>query len=205
MQRITGAVALLTAGPPAGTPVVTVGAAELWAPSSASRSDGGRPGRRDRCASDRRHPSLRFRFLVVALAAALMLLRAAAAARQPVDVFPEFAPPRVEIQTACLGLSAEEVEELVTVPLEQALNGVPGSTSCARSRCRSCRTIVLIFEPAPTCCRRASWCRSGCDRRSPTLPTWAAPPVMMQPLSSTSRVMKIGLSSKTHVARWTCR
>ena len=44
----------------------------------------------------------------------------------PVDVFPEFAPPRVEIQTACLGLSAAEVEELVTVPLEQALNGMPG-------------------------------------------------------------------------------
>ena len=44
----------------------------------------------------------------------------------PVDVFPEFAPPRVEIQTACLGLSADEVEALVTVPLEQALNGVAG-------------------------------------------------------------------------------
>ena len=44
----------------------------------------------------------------------------------PVDVFPEFAPPRVEIQTACLGLSAAEVEALVTVPLEQALNGVAG-------------------------------------------------------------------------------
>ena len=44
----------------------------------------------------------------------------------PVDVFPEFAPPLVEIQTPCLGLSAEEVEELVTIPLEQALNGVPG-------------------------------------------------------------------------------
>ena len=42
------------------------------------------------------------------------------------DVFPEFAPPRVEIQTIRLGLSAAEVEELVTVPLEQALNGVPG-------------------------------------------------------------------------------
>ena len=39
------------------------------------------------------------------------------------DVFPEFAPPRVIVQTVCLGLSTADVEELVTVPLEQALNG----------------------------------------------------------------------------------
>ena len=44
----------------------------------------------------------------------------------PVDVFPEFAPPQVEIQTISLGLSSTEVEALVTVPLEEALNGVPG-------------------------------------------------------------------------------
>ncbi len=51
--------------------------------------------------------SLRFRFLVVAVAAALMFFGGARSSRtMQVDVFPEFAPPRVEIQTACLGLSA---------------------------------------------------------------------------------------------------
>ena len=64
----------------------------------------------------------------------------------PVDVFPEFAPPRVEIQTSALGLSAAEVEELVTVPLEQALNGIArldddplqvGAAAVARSSCSS--------------------------------------------------------------------
>ena len=51
--------------------------------------------------------SLRFRFLVVAVAAALMVVRRRrSCATMPVDVFPEFAPPRVEIQTTCLGLSA---------------------------------------------------------------------------------------------------
>ena len=69
--------------------------------------------------------SLRFRFLVVAVAAAHDVLRRGQLRDTPVDVFPEFAPPRVEIQTICLGLSTAEVEELVTVPLEQALNGVP--------------------------------------------------------------------------------
>ena len=57
----------------------------------------------------------------------------------PVDVFPEFAPPRVEIQTPCLGLSSAEVEALVTVPLEEALNGMPGLDVMRSKSVDSCR------------------------------------------------------------------
>ena len=57
----------------------------------------------------------------------------------PLDVFPEFAPPLVEMQTEAPGLSTDEVETLVTVPLEAALNGVPGLRRSARSRCWACR------------------------------------------------------------------
>ena len=70
--------------------------------------------------------SLRLRYLVVAAAVAMMVFGIATLPGQRVDVFPEFAPPRVVIQTACLGLSTSDVEQLVTVPLEQALRGVPG-------------------------------------------------------------------------------
>ena len=69
--------------------------------------------------------SLKFRFIVVALAAALMFIGVGQLRHSKVDVFPEFAPPKVEIQTITLGLTAAETEELVTVPLEQALLGVP--------------------------------------------------------------------------------
>ena len=69
--------------------------------------------------------SLKFRYIVAAAAAGLMFFGVEQLRGMPVDVFPEFAPPRVEIQTLALGLSATEVENLVTVPLEQALNGVP--------------------------------------------------------------------------------
>src|SRR4029078_4380005 len=65
--------------------------------------------------------SLRFRFIVIALAAFMLIFGAAQVRAMPVDVFPEFAPPKVEIQTICIGLSAEEVEQLVTVPIEQSL------------------------------------------------------------------------------------
>src|SRR6188768_654063 len=70
--------------------------------------------------------SLNYRFLVVAAGALLMIFGLATLPSTRVDAFPEFAPPRVVIQTACLGLSTSDVESLVTVPLEQALNGVDG-------------------------------------------------------------------------------
>ena len=64
--------------------------------------------------------SLRFRLIVVAAAALVMGIGITQLRSAPVDVLPEFTPPYVEIQTEALGLSAEEVEELVTIPLEQA-------------------------------------------------------------------------------------
>ena len=72
--------------------------------------------------------SLRFRYIVIAGAAALMFFGVQTLGHQKVDVFPEFAPVTVEIQTECLGLSPSEVESLVTVPLENALQGVPRVT-----------------------------------------------------------------------------
>lgn len=70
--------------------------------------------------------SLRYRYIVVFLAVALMVFGIVRLRSSSVDVFPEFAPPKVEIQTLSLGLSPTSVEELVTIPLEQVLVGVPG-------------------------------------------------------------------------------
>jgi Cu/Ag efflux pump CusA len=69
--------------------------------------------------------SLRSRGVVLVVAAALLVPGATQLRDLPVDVLPEFSPPTVEIQTEALGLSAAEVEQLITVPLEQdLLNGV---------------------------------------------------------------------------------
>ena len=137
--------------------------------------------------------SLRYRYLVVFAAVALMVFGIARLSNSSVDVFPEFAPPKVEIQTISLGLAPASVEELVTVPLEQALVGLPG-LDVVRSRSVSdLSQIVLIFKPGTD----LIFARQLVAERmaTVTLPTWAAPPVMIQPLSSTSRVMKIGISS----------
>lgn len=68
--------------------------------------------------------ALRIRFIVVALAIVLVAVGARSLGGAQLDVFPEFAAPLVEIQTEAPGLSAVEVEQLVTVPLENAVNGV---------------------------------------------------------------------------------
>ena len=69
--------------------------------------------------------ALKQRVLVLAMAALLVVLGLRGSADVPLDVFPEFAPPIVEIQTEAPGLSTEEVESLITVPIETAVNGVP--------------------------------------------------------------------------------
>src|SRR3989304_1515616 len=93
--------------------------------------------------------SLRYRYLVIFFAAALMVFGIARLSNSSVDVFPEFAPPKVEIQTISLGLSAEAVEELVTVPLEHSLNGLPGLDVMRSRSVPDLTGIVLIFKPAP--------------------------------------------------------
>jgi CzcA family heavy metal efflux pump len=141
--------------------------------------------------------SMRFRFLVVAFAVGMMLFVAGQSRSMPVDVFPEFAPPRVEIQTASLGLSAADVEAFVTTPLEQALAGVEGLEILRSKSVQQLSSIELIFKPGTDLLRARQLVQERVTAVTPSLPTWAAPPFMMQPLSATSRVMKIGMSSST--------
>jgi len=140
--------------------------------------------------------SLRFRFLAVFIAAALIGFGIPQLGGMPVDVFPEFAPPKVEIQTIALGLSSTEVEALVTVPLEQAFNGVEGLDVLRSKSVPDLSSIVLIFKPGTDLIHSRQLVTERLATVIHTLPTWASPPVMIQPLSSTSRVMKIGVSSQ---------
>jgi CzcA family heavy metal efflux pump len=141
--------------------------------------------------------SLRYRYLIVFMAVVLMVFGISRLKNSAVDVFPEFAPPKVEVQTLSTGLSASAVEELVTVPLEQALYGVPGLDVMRSRSVPDLSDIVLIFKPGTDLIKARQLVNERLQSVYPTLPTWAAPPVMIQPLSSTSRAMKIGISSDT--------
>lgn len=156
--------------------------------------------------------SLRFRYLVLALAVGLVYFGIGQIRQMPVDVFPEFAPPMVEIQTICLGLSPEEVESLVTAPLEQVLAGAPGLNVIRSKSVPDLSAIKMYFQAGTDLLLARQVVQERVLTVVPTLPNWASPPVMLPPLSSTSRMMKIGISSKTRsvmdlsmIGYWTIR
>jgi CzcA family heavy metal efflux pump len=156
--------------------------------------------------------SLRFRHLVAALGVLVMAVGIVVLPSSRLDVFPEFAPPRVIVQTICLGLSTADVEELVTVPLEQALNGVDDLDILRSKSSPQLSSIELIFERGTDLITARQLVQERMTAVSATLPTWAAPPVMLAPASATSRAVKIGMSSDdasliqmSMTAYWTVR
>jgi CzcA family heavy metal efflux pump len=154
--------------------------------------------------------SIKFRFLIIVIAAAVIFSGIFQVRKMPVDVLPEFSPPYVEIQTESLGLSAEEVEQLITVPMEQdLLNGVPWLDTIRSESVPGLSSIVLTFKPG-TDLMRARQMVSERMTQAVALPHVSKPPTMLQPLSATGRVMIVGLSSKSLsliqlglLARWT--
>jgi len=156
--------------------------------------------------------SLKFRFLVLAIAVALVIFGSQQIYKMPIDVFPEFAPPKVEIQTEGPGMTAEEVEELITIPMEDALRGTPGIDIIRSASVRGLSQVVLIFKLGEDIMEARQRVQERLELAIAELPQSSGMPVMLQPLSSTSRVMKIGLSSKKYdmmdlsmIAYWTIK
>jgi Cu/Ag efflux pump CusA len=155
---------------------------------------------------------LRFRLLVLGVAAAVVALGIGTLRQAPVDVLPEFSPPYAEIQTEALGLSADEVEQLITVPLEaDLLNGVEGVDVIRSQSVPGMSSIVLVFARG-TDVYRARQLVEERLAQAHALPNVSRPPTLLQPLSSSNRVLMIGLSSdrispieQSVIARWTVR
>jgi CzcA family heavy metal efflux pump len=155
--------------------------------------------------------SLRLRVLVIAAAAVVMVVGIGRVRKMPVDVLPEFAPPYIEIQTEALGLSANEVEDLVTLNVEELLAGVPWLETMRSKSVPGMSSIIMIFEPGTNIWRARQMVQERLTGAY-ALPNASKAPIMIQPLSATSRVAMVGLSSKTVslidlsvLARWTIK
>ncbi|MGW8224580.1 MAG: efflux RND transporter permease subunit [Anaerolineales bacterium] len=139
--------------------------------------------------------SIRLRYLVIIIAGVLIFFGVLQLPEMPVDVYPEFNPPMAEVQTEALGLSAAEVESLLTVPMEaDLLNGVAWLDRIYSNSVEGLSSILLIFEPGTDPIRARQMVQ---ERLTQTfaLPNVSAPPTMLQPLSTTSRVMMVSMSS----------
>jgi len=156
--------------------------------------------------------SLRLRVVVVGLMAVVLIVGIRIVRDTPMDVFPEFAPPYVEIQTEVPGLSTSEVEALVSVPLENALNGTPWVQTIRSKSVLGLSSVVLFFQEGTDLQAARQLVQERLTLASGLLPSVAKPPVMLSPLSSTSRALKIGISSETlsqmemtTMCKWTIR
>ena len=86
------------------------------------------------------------RWLVIVGAMILSIWIFRTIVQMPLDVFPPFAPPQVEIQTEAAGLAPEEVESLVTLPIESAINGTAGVSAVRSSSAASISVVRVIFN-----------------------------------------------------------
>jgi heavy metal efflux system protein len=90
--------------------------------------------------------SLRQRFLVVLMTVLLIGAGARSLNRLPVDAYPDLSPPIVEIITQWPGQAAEEVERLITVPIEREMNGVPYTSSIRSISLYGLSDVILTFR-----------------------------------------------------------
>ena len=141
--------------------------------------------------------SIRTRVLVITLAVIIGAGSVWVISRTPLEVIPEFSPLSLEVKTEALGLSPSEVESLITVPLEaDLLNGVPWMKSIQSESIAGLSSIEMFFAPGTDLMHA----RQMVDERltqARALPNVSSPPTLLQPVSSASRIMNIGLTSKS--------
>jgi CzcA family heavy metal efflux pump len=139
---------------------------------------------------------LTYRVVVLLLAAGLLVWGAIAARQAPWDVFPEFAPPQLVIQTEAPGLSTEEAEQLITVPIESALNGVQGLETLRSSSVPGLSVVTAVFEEGTNILEARQLVAERLTGAKAMLPEIAEAPRMEPLKSSLSKLAMIGITSE---------
>lgn len=156
--------------------------------------------------------AIRFRGVIVALSCLVVIYGIYALRQATYDVFPEFAPPQVSIQTEAPGLSSAQVETLVTRPIEAAVNGVPDLQRMVSSSIQGLSVVTVYFDPSTELYRARQLVAERLTTAVGQLPTGVQPPIMAPLTSSTGTVLMAGLTSSSQslmrlrtIARWTIR
>ncbi len=144
--------------------------------------------------------SIRHRGVVLGLAVAMVVVGATTLARAPLDVFPEFAPPQVSIQTEAPGLSPEQVELLVTKPLEDAINGVQGIAVVRSQSIQGLSVVTAVLVQGVDIYRARQSLAERLAEATGALPETVHPPVLTPLTSSSSTVLVVGITSTTRSA-----
>src|SRR5438874_11949944 len=139
--------------------------------------------------------STRNRVVVVVLAAFLLVLGGYAAGHAKLDVFPEFAPPQVVIQTEAPGLSPSEVEQLITLPLETAVNGLPRLDVLRSQSIQGLSVITVIFQDGTDIYRARQLVTERLAELAGQLPAGVKPPRLAPLTAAAGRLLTVGFTS----------
>jgi len=140
---------------------------------------------------------IRYRGVVIALSVAVFVYGLNVLAHARYDVFPEFAPPQVAVQTEAPGLSPDQVEALVTKPIEIAVSGAPGISIVRSQSIQGISVITVIFTPGTDIYRGRQVLSERLTEAARTLPPGVGVPVLTPLTSSTSVVLVLGITSRT--------
>ncbi len=154
---------------------------------------------------------LRFRWLVLVAALGLTLIGIVAVIHAPYDVFPEFGQPTITVVTNAAGLAPRQIEALVTTPVEDAVNGIPGLSALRSQSMEGLSVVTAVFRGSTNVYLDQQLVSQRIAPLTPSLPPGATP--VIAPLqSSTGVALSIGLYSPklslmqlTEIARWTIR
>ena len=140
--------------------------------------------------------SIRFNGVIIALASLAIIYGVYSLTRSNLDVFPEFAPTQIVIQTESPGLSAELVESIVTQPIENSLSGTIGIASMRSQSIPGLSIVTIIFDEGTDIYRNRQVVAERLATLNTRLPTGIVPNIT--PLtSSASTVLGFGLTSET--------
>lgn len=140
--------------------------------------------------------SLQFRGVVLALACLALGYGAWVASHAELDVFPDFVPPQVTVQTEAPGLAPEQVETLVTRPIESALNGLGNQESLRSETIQGLSVITLVFKEGTDVQVARQMVAEKLGEVSPQLPAGVKAPKLSPLVSSTMDLLKVGLVSE---------
>lgn len=140
--------------------------------------------------------SLRFPIIILGLAVVVLVVGSVTLANAKWDVFPEFAPPQIVVQTEAPGFSADEVEQLVAMPVESAISGVPRLKLLRSSSVPGLCVVTAIFEDGTHILEARQLVSERLLEVRSLLPDTAETPRLMPLTASTSRLLMIGLTAK---------
>jgi Cu/Ag efflux pump CusA len=141
--------------------------------------------------------SLNNRLLVLAITIIAFIAGGYVLRQMSVDVFPEFAPPQVVIQAEAAGLAPEDIEALITYPLESAINGTPGVDVVRSSSSVGLSTIVVVFQAGTNIYLDRQLVNERIQTVTGNLPAGTQPPVMLPVTSAVGWLVKYSLASGT--------